>query len=166
MCIARLPKRFCILVGVRRLLLGSLLGYVLWGLVPPALGLPREALYDQLISGTAQRYGLDAALVKAVVKCESRFDPLAQSPRGAQGLMQLMPATQTLLGVTDVFDPQHNVTAGVRYLAMLRQTFGDNVVLLLAAYNAGPQAVIDCRLHYPAVCRDATVRALRAGGPA
>ena len=132
----------CILVGVRRLLLGSLVGYLLWGLVPPALGLPREALYDQLISGTAQRYGLDAALVKAVVKCESRFDPLAQSPRGAQGLMQLMPATQTLLGVTDVFDPQHNVTAGVRYLAMLKQTFSDNVVLLLAAYNAGPQAVI------------------------
>jgi hypothetical protein len=106
-------------------------------------------MYDQLISVAAQRYGLDPALVKAVIKCESRFDPWAQSPRGAQGLMQLMPATQTLLGVTDAFDPQHNVTAGVRYLALLKQTFGNNVALLLAAYNAGPQAVIDAGYAVP-----------------
>jgi hypothetical protein len=63
--------------------------------------------------------------------------------------MQLMPATQTLLGVTDVFDPQHNIMAGVHYLALLRQTFGDNVALLLAAYNAGPQAVIDAGYTIP-----------------
>ena len=138
-----------IYVVIRRLLLQSLAGCLLWGLVTPALGLPREAMYDQLISVTAQRYGLDPALVKAVIKCESRFDPGAQSPRGAQGLMQLMPATQTLLGVTDVFDPQHNITAGVRYLALLKQTFGENVALLLAAYNAGPQAVIDAGYAVP-----------------
>ena len=130
------------LVTMQRLLLSCMVGCLLWLLATPALGLPREVLYDQIISATARHYALDPALVKAVIKCESRFDPWAQSPRGAQGLMQLMPATQTLLGVTDVFDPQHNVTAGVRYLAMLRQTFGDNVTLLLAAYNAGPQAVI------------------------
>jgi hypothetical protein len=130
------------LVTMQRLLLSCMVGCLLWLLATPVLGLPREALYDQIISATARHYALDPALVKAVIKCESRFDPWAQSPRGAQGLMQLMPATQTLLGVTDVFDPQHNVTAGVRYLAMLRQTFGDNVTLLLAAYNAGPQAVI------------------------
>jgi Transglycosylase SLT domain len=113
------------------------------------LGLAREAAYDQLIGVAAQRYGLDPALVKAVIKCESRFDPWAQSPRGAQGLMQLMPATQTLLGVTDAFNPQHNVIAGVRYLALLKQTFGNNVTLLLAAYNAGPQSVIDAGYAVP-----------------
>ena len=137
------------LVTMQRLLLSGMAGCLLWLLATPALGLPREVLYDQIISATARHYALDPALVKAVIKCESRFDPWAQSPRGAQGLMQLMPATQTLLGVTDVFDPQHNVTAGVRYLAMLRQTFGDNVTLLLAAYNAGPQAVIAAGYSVP-----------------
>jgi hypothetical protein len=107
-----------------------------------ALGMRGEARYDQLISTAAHRHGMEPALVKAVIKCESRFNPWAVSPRGAQGLMQLMPATQSLLGVPNAFDPRHNIAAGVRYLAMLRQTFGTDAVLLLAAYNAGPQAVI------------------------
>jgi hypothetical protein len=130
-------------------LLGSLLGCVVWLCPVPVLGAPREVLYDQLISTTAQRHGLEPALVKAVIRCESRFDPSAQSPRGAQGLMQLMPATQTLLGVTNAFDPEHNVAGGVRYLAMLKQTFGGNVSLILAGYNAGPQAVIEAGYTIP-----------------
>jgi hypothetical protein len=98
--------------------------------------------YDRLIGTTARQHGIEPALVKAVVKCESRFDPRAVSPRGAQGLMQLMPTTQSLLGLVNAFDPQRNIAAGVRYLAMLQQIFGNDVSLLLAAYNAGPQAVI------------------------
>jgi SLT domain-containing protein len=105
--------------------------------------------YDGLIVAAAQHYSLEPALVKAVIKCESNFDPRAVSPRGAQGLMQLMPATQVTLGVTDVFEPQHNIAAGVRYLAMLQQTFGSRVPLLLAAYNAGPQAIIDAGYEVP-----------------
>src|SRR5262249_40671839 len=73
---------------------------------------PADRAYDQLIHTTAQRAGLEPALIKAVIQCESQFNPRAQSPRGAQGLMQLMPATQTLLGVRDGFDPQDNVEAG------------------------------------------------------
>jgi hypothetical protein len=71
--------------------------------------------------------------------------------RGAQGLMQLMPATQALLGVTEAFAPQENIAAGVRYLSMLRQLFAGNVSLMLAAYNAGPQAVIAAGSAIPAI---------------
>lgn len=97
----------------------------------------------------AARSGLEPALVKAMIYCESHFDPLVVSPRGAEGLMQLMPATQTLLGVLDAFDPRDNIRGGVQYLAALRQTFGGDVTLMLAAYNAGPQAVIDAGYTVP-----------------
>jgi hypothetical protein len=110
-----------------------------------------EALYEQLITTTAYGYGLDPALVKAVIKCESDFDPWAQSPKGAQGLMQLMPSTQTMLGVSNPFHPQLNVEAGARYLAMLKQTFSGDVQLALAAYNAGPQAVVAAGYTVPAI---------------
>jgi hypothetical protein len=118
----------------------------MWSL---ALGVGGDAFYDQLIGATARQYGLEPALVKAVIKCESRFDPGAVSPRGAQGLMQLMPATQSLLGVADAFDPRHNIAGGVRYLSMLRQLFDGDVSLILAAYNAGPQAVIEAGATVP-----------------
>ncbi len=133
------------------LLLSSLVGCVLWLLVSPALSVTGEALYDQLITTSARWNGLDPALVKAVIKCESGFDPQAQSPKGAQGLMQLMPSTQTMLGVSNPFDPQHNVAAGARYLALLKQTFGGDLRLTLAAYNAGPQAVIAAGYTVPAI---------------
>src|SRR5262245_2380646 len=110
-----------------------------------------EVLYEQLITTTAQWHGLDPALVKAVIKCESGFDPWAQSPRGAQGLMQLMPSTQTMLGVLNPFEPRYNVEAGARYLAMLARTFNGNVPLTLAAYNAGPQAVVAAGYSVPAI---------------
>jgi hypothetical protein len=110
-----------------------------------------EALYEQLITTAAQWHGLDPALVKAVIKCESGFDPWAQSPKGAQGLMQLMPSTQTMLGVSNPFNPQHNVEAGARYLAMLKQTFSGDLQLALAAYNAGPQAVVAAGYSVPTI---------------
>jgi hypothetical protein len=124
---------------------------MLWWLVAPALGVPGEMLYDQLIVYAASWNSLEPALVKAVIKCESRFNSDAQSPRGAQGLMQLMPGTQAMLGVSDPFDPQHNVTAGTRYLAMLKQTFSGDLQLALAAYNAGPQAVVEAGYTVPAI---------------
>jgi hypothetical protein len=122
---------------------------MVWLLAAPLPGFPYNRAYDQIIHTTAQRHGIDPALVKAVIQCESQFNPLAQSPRGAQGLMQLMPATQTLLGVRDAFDPQDNVEAGVSYLAMLQRTFPDNLTLVLAAYNAGPQAVVNAGYSVP-----------------
>ncbi len=131
--------------------LGGLLGWVVWLLAAPVLGAPPTGVYDQMIATTAVRHGFDPAMVKAVIKCESQFNPLAQSPRGAQGLMQLMPATQTLLGVRDAFDPQDNVEAGVAYLAMLQHTFPDNLSLVLAAYNAGPQTVVQAGYSVPPI---------------
>jgi hypothetical protein len=131
--------------------LGGLLAWVVWLLAAPVLGVPPTGVYDQLIATTASRHGFDPALVKAVIRCESQFNPLAQSPRGAQGLMQLMPATQTLLGVRDAFDPQENVEAGVAYLAMLRRAFPDNLSLVLAAYNAGPQTVVQAGSSVPPI---------------
>jgi hypothetical protein len=120
-------------------------------LVAPALSATGEALYEPLITTAAQWHGLEPALVKAVIKCESRFDPQAQSPRGAQGLMQLMPGTQAMLGVSNPFDPQHNVAAGTQYLATLKQTFGGDLQLALAAYNAGPQTVVAAGYTVPSI---------------
>jgi hypothetical protein len=131
--------------------LGGLLGCIVWLLATPALGALNTGVYDQLIDTTAARYGLDPTLVKAVIQCKSQFNPLAQSPRGAQGLMQIMPATQTLLGVRNAFDPQDNVEAGVAYLAMLQRTFLANLPLMLAAYNAGPQTVVHAGYSVPPI---------------
>jgi hypothetical protein len=139
---------------VHYLFLPGLMSCLFWWLVSsPVLvhSMTGEAQYEQLITTTAHGYGLDPALVKAVVKCESGFDPWAQSPKGAQGLMQLMPSTQTMLGVSNPFNPQHNVEAGARYLAMLKQTFSGDVQLALAAYNAGPQAVVAAGYTVPAI---------------
>lgn len=136
---------------MRYLWLSSLVGCMLWWQVALVFSMPDEALYEQLITTASYGQGLDPALVKAVIKCESGFDAQAQSPKGAQGLMQLMPSTQTMLGVRNPFDPQHNVTAGARYLAMLKQTFSGDLRLALAAYNAGPQTVIAAGYAVPAI---------------
>ena len=114
--------------------------YLLSLLVSSPLG--ATTLYDDLIGTTARHYGLEPAFVKAIVKCESNFDPNAISSQGAQGLMQLMPATQATLGVMAPFNPPQNIDGGSRYLTILQQTFGTTAELLLAAYNAGPQTVI------------------------
>ena len=96
--------------------------------------------YDPLIARTARAYGVDPALVKAVIAAESAFDYRAVSRKGAQGLMQLMPTTADRLGVEDAFRPEENVLGGVRYLREMFDRFGD-VTRTLAAYNAGPEAV-------------------------
>jgi soluble lytic murein transglycosylase len=96
------------------------------------------------IDAAARRYDIDCALVKAVIKAESDFDPGAVSRAGAQGLMQLMPATAREVQCQDVFDPQDNIHGGVRYLRKCLDLFGD-VGLALAAYNAGPEAVVKYR---------------------
>ncbi len=100
-----------------------------------------EERFSPLIESTAQRYGLETALVRAVVKVESAFYPKAYSKAGAVGLMQLMPATARELGVSDPWDPSANVDGGCRYLRMMLERFGGDLRLALAAYNAGPGAV-------------------------
>ncbi|MDQ2075133.1 lytic transglycosylase domain-containing protein [Marinimicrobium sp. ABcell2] len=97
--------------------------------------------FRDIIDQAAYQHGVDPALVRAVIHAESAFRPKALSPKGAQGLMQLMPATAQDLGVTDAFLPEQNIDGGVRYLAgLLAQHHGD-VRLATAAYNAGPGAV-------------------------
>lgn len=100
--------------------------------------LPPENAFDGLIQEAATRYRINPDLVKAVVRAESAFDPLAVSRVGAQGLMQLMPALARELGVTDAFDPRQNIMAGTRYLAQLLNAHDGSVELALASYNAGP----------------------------
>src|SRR5262249_4243006 len=97
--------------------------------------------YDVLIREIAARHGVDYALVKAMIRAESDFNRLAVSPKGACGLMQLMPATASSQGVRDVFLPRENIEGGCRYLRMLLDHYAGNLPLALAAYNAGPERV-------------------------
>ena len=94
-----------------------------------------------LIDHYAERFQLDSALVKAVIKVESDFDPRVVSHRGAKGLMQLMPATALELGVSDPFDPGQSIYGGTYYLRQMLDTFNSNLDHALAAYNAGPTTV-------------------------
>ena len=100
-----------------------------------------KAPYHDLIQEAALRNGVDADLVASVIAVESRFDARAVSRRNARGLMQLLPETAQRLGVKDIFDPRENIEGGTRYLRELLERYHDDVVLALAAYNAGPQRV-------------------------
>jgi hypothetical protein len=93
--------------------------------------------FDQTIVEAAKKFDVDAALVSAVIKAESDFNPREVSNKGARGLMQLMPATATRFGVVNAYDPVANIYGGVRYLRWLLQTFDGNADLAVAAYNAG-----------------------------
>jgi soluble lytic murein transglycosylase-like protein len=97
--------------------------------------------FDDLIASSATEWHVDKALVKAIVANESAFDPGATSPEGAQGLMQLEPATAAELGVTDPYDPAQNLNGGTRYIRGLLDRFHGDASRALAAYNAGPGAV-------------------------
>jgi soluble lytic murein transglycosylase-like protein len=101
----------------------------------------RATIYDDLIAEHAKLNNVRPDLVRAVMQVESAFNPYARSPKGALGLMQLMPATLQQFGVRNAFNPVENVRAGVAYLRQLLDRYANNEELALAAYNAGPGAV-------------------------
>ena len=104
----------------------------------PAAGTSR---YDDLVVKHSTANGIRPELVRAVIQVESGFNPRARSPKGAMGLMQLMPQTARELGVRDPYDPDDNIRGGTKYLRHLLDKYGNKVDLALAAYNAGPGAV-------------------------
>jgi soluble lytic murein transglycosylase len=106
---------------------------------PPAS--PALARFAEHIRATSARYGVDHRLVEAVIVVESGGNPRAVSPKGATGLMQLMPQRAALLGVRNAFDPYQNLDGGIRHLRDLLERFDGDVALALAAYNAGEEAV-------------------------
>jgi len=97
--------------------------------------------YKSEISSAAQQYGVEEAVVRAIIHAESAFRPNAMSHAGAQGLMQLIPGTAARFGVADSFDPAQNIRGGVAYLSWLMQRYKSNLTLVAAAYNAGEGAV-------------------------
>lgn len=96
---------------------------------------------DSIIEKYALEYELDPSLIRSIIAAESAFNPMAVSAKGARGLMQLMPETAERLGVSDPFDPDQNIRAGVRHFRSLLDTFDNNLILSLAAYNAGENLV-------------------------
>lgn len=108
-----------------------------------------DARVDNYILTSTQRHNVDPLLIYATMSQESSFKPRAISYKGARGLMQLMPATAARFGVTDIFDPQQNIEAGVKYLRFLLDTFKGDVRLALAGYNAGEGAVMKYGYQIP-----------------
>lgn len=107
----------------------------------PSLDKLSNNTYDAIIRKAANTHQIDFALVKAVIKAESSFNPNAISRAGAQGLMQIMPANFESFAIINPFDPEENITAGTRYLKYLMDRYNQDLRLALAAYNAGPGAV-------------------------
>ena len=101
-----------------------------------------NSLHDSYIVDSSRRYGIDPLLIYSQMHQESSFKLNATSPKGASGLMQLMPATARRFGVTNIYDPKQNIEAGVKYMRWLLDTFNGDVVLALAGYNAGEGAVM------------------------
>jgi Transglycosylase SLT domain/Domain of unknown function (DUF4124) len=121
------------------------------GQAPPQKGAVAPAALAPLITEAADAYRLPPTLVRAVIKVESDFCPWAVSPKGAMGLMQLMPGTAAFLGVQEPFNPRENVLGGCRYLRLLLDSFGGNLPLALAGYNAGFQRVVACGYRVPPI---------------
>ncbi len=109
----------------------------------------RRTRYNGLIDSVASQYGLQSELLHAVIAVESGYDPYARSRKGAGGLMQLMPGTAKRYGVTDALDPEQNIHGGARYLRDLMRLFNGDLSLVLAAYNAGENAVRRNRNRIP-----------------
>ncbi len=112
---------------------------------PPAKApdsLAAKPKYDRIVEKVARNYGLESALLHAVISVESRYNPRAVSPMGAKGLMQLMPGTARRFGVADIFDPLQNLHGGARYLQYLLNLFDSDLSLALAAYNSGEGTVL------------------------
>jgi hypothetical protein len=110
----------------------------------PPMDLPKfkhEQTFQTIIAAASARHNVDTAMIKAIIRAESGYNPHALSPMGAGGLMQLMPLTAESMGVDDIFDPVQNINAGVKYFKMLMKLFKQDVSLALAAYNAGIQRV-------------------------
>jgi hypothetical protein len=108
--------------------------------VKPA-ALETNAHFGQFIQAAASRFKVDADLISSVIAIESNYNPRAVSRRNARGLMQLIPSTASQFGVRNIFDPRENIEAGTRYLGELLHRYDNNLILALAAYNAGPQRV-------------------------
>lgn len=106
---------------------------------PPAT--PAARSLPQLVDSASDKHQIDADLISSVIRAESDFNPRAVSPKGAQGLMQLMPDTASKLGVKNAFDPQANIDGGTRYLRELLLFYNGDIIKALAAYNAGPERV-------------------------
>jgi hypothetical protein len=102
----------------------------------------RFTRYDPWIKQAAALYRIPEPLVRAVIKCESNYDPRAVSPAGAHGLMQLMPETALRMQVRDIFDPRENIFGGTRFLRILANHFNGSLELTIAGYNAGEGAVM------------------------
>ncbi len=100
-----------------------------------------KGIFSQYIEAASSRYEVDNNLIHAVIEQESHYKPDALSPKGAQGLMQLMPDTARQYGVTDAFDPEQNINGGTKYLRYLLKRYNGDIYLALAAYNAGEGAV-------------------------
>jgi soluble lytic murein transglycosylase-like protein len=105
--------------------------------------------YDELISEFSNKYQVDFALVKAIIRAESGFNPHAISRKGAKGLMQLMPETARRMSVSNIFNPRENIEGGVRYFKYLLSLFNNDLRLSLAAYNAGENLVSELRTIPP-----------------
>jgi soluble lytic murein transglycosylase-like protein len=106
-----------------------------------ASGGPVDGQFSELINAAAQKYGVDPALLKGLIRQESNFNPNAKSPAGAAGLAQLMPGTAAALGVSNPLDPAQAIEGAAKYLSQQLKAFGGDVRKALAAYNAGPGAV-------------------------
>jgi len=103
----------------------------------------KESSFYPIIIKAADKHDVDPALIKAIIKAESRYNPMATSKKGAIGLMQIMPRTALAFSTEDMYDPVYNINVGVEYLKNLLDQFEGNLELALAAYNAGPGKVLE-----------------------